>query len=60
MKLTDSAGRKLVDLEFEGRGKVDTFLAKATYADDGSDVPEDELEFATKGYCLCHDCRESA
>lgn len=60
MKLFDSNGRRLVDLEFEGRGKADTFLAKAIYDDDGTEVPDHELEFATQGYCLCYDCRESS
>jgi hypothetical protein len=59
VKLFDSQGRELCDLEFDGRGKADTFLARATYLDDGSDVPEHELEFSTKAMCLCYECRET-
>lgn len=55
----DSTGREVCDLEFDGRG-VDRFIAKATYLDDGTDVPEDELEWMAKGECLCWDCRDEA
>lgn len=58
MKLQDSTGQQLYNLEFDGRGK-ETYLAKAVYAD-GTEVSEEELEEATKGLCLCYDCRESS
>ncbi len=58
-KWYDSTGREVCDLEFDGRGK-ETYIMKATYLDDGSDVPEDELYEMGKGECFCYGCRESA
>jgi hypothetical protein len=60
----DSNNREVCDLEFAGR-YPDVFIARATYIDDGSDVPESELdfiqaEFAKRGECLCRECRECA
>lgn len=59
MSYFDSKGREVCDLEYDGRGK-ETYIAKATYLDDGSDVPENELELMAKGECLCFQCRESS
>jgi hypothetical protein len=55
----DSTGREVCDLEFDGKGK-ETYIAKATYLDDGSDVPEHELDFISDGVCFCLICRECA
>lgn len=55
----DSDGREVCDLEFDGGGK-ETYIAKASYVDDGSDVPEEELEFVGQGECFCYSCREAA
>lgn len=55
----DSTGREVCDLEFDGHGK-ESYIAKASYLDDGSDVPEDELDFIGQGECFCLDCMESA
>ncbi len=55
----DSTGRDVTDLEFDGGGK-ETYIAKASYVDDGSDVPEDELDFIGRGECFCYQCRECA
>ena len=57
-KLRDSAGREVCDLEFDGRGK-ESYLTKASYSDDGSDVPEDELDYIGIGQCFCSQCREN-
>lgn len=57
--LKDSNGREVCDFEFDGRGK-ETYIAKASYLDDGSDVPEYELEALGRGQCFCFNCRESA
>lgn len=56
-KFFDSQKREVCDLEIEGRG-VDRFIAKATYLDDGSDVPEHEL-INMAADCLCRDCLEA-
>ena len=56
MELFDSKGRQLFDVEFDGRGK-ETFIRSAVY-EDGSEVPEDELDEAARGECLCFQCRE--
>ena len=53
----DSQGREVCDIEFAGGGK-ETYVAKATYLDDGSPVLEDELDVMFDGQCLCRDCRE--
>lgn len=55
----DSKGREVEDVVIEGRG-VDMFIARATYVDDGSEVPEDELDLLAQGECLCRGCQESA
>lgn len=55
----DSTGRDMCDLEFDGRGE-ETYIAKASYLDDGTDVPEEELNTIGEGDCFCFNCRESA
>lgn len=57
MKFFDSNHRELCDLEFDGN-YPDIFIAKATYLDDGTDVPEEELDAAADGLCLCQQCQE--
>lgn len=57
-KFFDSQGHEVCDVVIEGRG-VDRYIAKATYLDDGSEVPEDELIDMADGECLCRDCLES-
>ena len=56
--LFDSTGREICDLEIDGQG-VDRFISKATYLDDGSDVPEEELDYVAKTKCLCSQCLEN-
>ena len=55
----DSQGREMCNVEFDGRGK-ETFVSKATYVDDGSDVPDYELDTLSNSDCFCFCCRESA
>lgn len=55
LKFYDSHGFELFDVEREPCGKVDSYLRYAVYAD-GTEVPEEELEFAARGVCLCYDC----
>lgn len=55
----DSNGRGVCDMGREGSG-VDAYIARAVYVDDGSDVPEDELDYLARGECLCWDCWEHA
>lgn len=42
--MTDSNGRKMVDIEVDKSWFPDLMVASATYEDDGSDVPVEELE----------------
>lgn len=58
LKFYDSNGRELCDVEREPGGKVDSYLRRASYLDDGSEVPEEELDFAAEGVCLCYECWE--
>lgn len=58
-KWRDSKGREVCDVEFDGSGR-ETFIARATYLDDWTDVPDDELDWMAEGECLCLQCREAA
>ena len=61
MELTDSTGRVVVDYEIEPSG-VDSYFGRAFYLDDGSEVPDAELEYLTNSYpeLLEEACFESA
>jgi hypothetical protein len=59
MKFFDSKGREVCDVEFDGGGK-ETYISSAVYLDDGSEVPEEELEGMAEGQCLCGQCRSSS
>lgn len=50
-KWRDSTGREIDDVEIDhGRDPVDSFIQSATYLDDGSAVPEVELDWMTYHY----------
>lgn len=64
MTRQDSTGRVVCDIEFDGR-YPDTFISRGTYLDDGSRVPDEELDWMTftasrNGECLCSQCREAS
>ena len=58
MKLYDSNKKRLYDLEFDGKGK-ETYLVSACY-EDGTEVPEEELDYVSDSQCFCYQCRESS
>lgn len=48
--INDSTGREVVDLEFDFNSDGSAFISSATYDDDASDVPANELEYLEKTY----------
>lgn len=46
----DSGGRIVVDVEFESNGDGSAYVSSAKYDDDGSTVPENEIDYLTDAY----------
>lgn len=50
---TDSTGREIVDIEFDRNQDGSRFVLRAVYLDDGSQVPDCELDWLQSEYQLC-------
>jgi hypothetical protein len=48
--MTDSQGRQVCDVETDSNGDGSRYFVAASYLDDGSSVPESELEYLDEAY----------